>query len=76
MRKFAKSSLMVITAGLLFTSLAANAVNNKPVDKNDPVVKCQEACKTNKDNESYENCMLECKKKDKKSNEEESKSNK
>lgn len=76
MHKFVKSSVAALTAGLLFTSLTASAVNNKPVDKNDPIVKCQEECKVNKDNDSYEACMLKCKKKDKKSEEEESKSHK
>lgn len=77
MHTFMRSFLTAVALGLLvLIPSTANAVNNKPVDKNDPIVKCQEGCKVQKSNESYEACMMECKKKNKKPNEENPKSKK
>ena len=52
MRTYAKSFLTVTALGLFLIAPVAGAVNNKPVDKNDPVVQCREKCKSIKDNEA------------------------
>lgn len=64
MRTLIKYCVSVAAAGFLSVSMQATAQDssndkNKPVD---PVKKCQLECKRHKDNESYEACMLDCKK--------------
>jgi len=58
-----KFFLSVITTGMLLSSQWAGAVdqpNNRKIDPNDPVVMCQNGCKSEKNNELYEACMLKC----------------
>ena len=53
-----------MAASLLAVSMHANAAeSSRNMDKNktDPVKKCQLECKSNKDNTTYEGCMLKCK---------------
>jgi len=64
MRTFIKSCFSVMAASLLAVSMHANAAeSSRNMDKNktDPVKKCQLECKSNKDNTTYEGCMLKCK---------------
>jgi len=63
MRTFIKSCFSVMAASLLVVSMHANAAeSSKDKDKKvDPVKKCQLECKSSKDNEAYEGCMLKCK---------------
>lgn len=63
MRTFIKSCFSVMAASLLVLSMHANAAESSKdkVKKDDPLTKCQLECKSKKDNESYEGCMLKCK---------------
>jgi hypothetical protein len=56
--------LLTVTAGLLFafqSAMATQRPNNQQPDPKDPVVMCQKTCQSEKNNESYEACMLKCK---------------
>jgi hypothetical protein len=66
MGTYAKSFLASTALGLLIMAPLAEAVNNNPVDKNDPVVQCREKCKSINDSEAYETCMVQCDKTHKK----------
>ena len=62
MRTFIKSCFSVAAASvLLISAQTVMAESSKDKDKDDPVKKCQAACVSNKGNEAYEACMLQCK---------------
>lgn len=62
MRTFIKSCFSMAAASLLLISTqTVMAGSSKDKDKDDPVKKCQAACVSNKGNEAYEACMLQCK---------------
>jgi hypothetical protein len=71
MSRSVKYFLLATAAGFLSVTLpvsAADRPNNKKVDVDDPVVKCQRSCQDDKKSEAYEACMLKCKDKNKKEN--------
>lgn len=68
MRTYAKLFLAATAPRLFLIAAVGAGVNNHPVDKNDPVVQCREKCKSIKDSEAYETCMVQCDKTHKKDN--------
>ena len=70
MRIYTRLFISLAAAGILltvanFSMAAGTASKDKTVD---PVKQCREGCKVNKDNYSYESCMIKCGEKNKKSN--------
>ncbi len=65
MHTLIKSCFAVVVAGVLFSfshlGMAVESDNGKSKTEDDPVKKCQARCTSNKNNESYEACMLKCK---------------
>ena len=62
MRTLTRSVLFVSCAGLLLASASIFAAESSR-DRNsqdNPLRQCQKECKTHKDNEGYESCMLKC----------------
>lgn len=64
MRTMIKICFSMMASGFLLVSVQAGAADSTKDKKisDDPVKKCQLECKSNKDNEFYESCMLDCKK--------------
>ncbi len=63
MRTFIKSCLTVLTAGFVlsysYIGVADESTSKRNIDSS-AVKKCRQDCKSQKESEAYERCMLKC----------------